>query len=543
MHSTMMNVPLTLDRLLERARRPYSDVSIISRRPDRSLQRSTYGDLYRRSRQLAQALLRAGLKPGERVATLMWNHATHLETYFGVPVAGGVLHTLNLRLFPEDIAYIAQHAGDRFLIVDDVLLPLFEKFRDQVKFERIFVHNFGGDTKHGYEDYEAFLATADGDFDYPVLDENAPSGMCYTSGTTGKPKGVVYSHRSNVLHALGSALPDSIGLSMRDTLVPVVPMFHANAWGLPYTAVMTGCAIAFPGPQLDSENILDLLAETQATVTGAVPTIWMGALQALRQQPNRWKLARGLRLMVGGSAPPPALIKGLAEYGITLMPAWGLTETSPLASIGRLRPELEARPEAERLRYASKAGLPIPLVDLRIINEQGEAPWDGQTVGEIEVRGPWITGEYYARPDSAKSFSSDGWFRTGDVASMTPEGYITITDRAKDLIKSGGEWISSVDLENELMAHPAVLEAAVIAVHHDKWMERPLAVVVRKPGASVTGDELRAHLKGRVADWWLPDGYEFIEQIPRTSTGKFQKLVLREQFAEWRGPGPGERKS
>jgi fatty-acyl-CoA synthase len=538
MMSTMMNVPLTLDRLLERAGQLFSGVEILSRRPDRSLARCTYADLYRRSRALAKALLAAGLKPGDRVATLMWNHSTHLEAYFGIPVAGGVLHTLNLRLFPEDIAYIANHAEDRFLIVDDVLLPLYEKFAKDVCFERVFVYGFDGSIRHAYEDYEQFLETGAGDFSYPALDENAPCGMCYTSGTTGRPKGVVYSHRSSVLHALGMSLPDAAGLSARDTIVPVVPMFHAYAWGLPHSATMVGARQVFPGPFLDPESLLDLFAETGTTFTGGVPTIWMGILQALRQEPARWTLQPGMRMLVGGSATPPALIKGLDEFNLDLICAWGLTETSPLASISRLRPELDERPAEDRLWYRAQAGVPLPLVDLRICNEQGAAPWDGESVGEIEVRGPWITGSYYARPDSADRFSPDGWFRTGDVASMMPEGYIHISDRAKDLIKSGGEWISSVELENELMAHPAVAEAAVIAVSHPKWMERPLACVVKRPGAEVTPAELRAHLKGKFADWWLPEDFVFIDAIPRTSTGKFQKLKLREMFSDWQPP-PG----
>ncbi|HUP92462.1 MAG TPA: long-chain fatty acid--CoA ligase [Solimonas sp.] len=538
MRSTMMTTPLTLDRLLERLGGLFKDVPIVSRLPDRTLRRTDNALLYRNSRRLAQALLRAGLKPGERVATLMWNHAAHLEAYFGVPVAGGVLHTLNLRLFPQDIAYIAQHAGDRFLIVDDVLLPLFEKFRDQVKFERVFVNRFGGGVAHAYEDYAQFLDSADGDFEYPLLDENAPCGMCYTSGTTGRPKGVVYSHRSNILHALAAALPDAAALSVRDVLLPVVPMFHANAWGLPYMSAMVGCVQVFPGPHLDFESVLDLINQAGVTIAGAVPTIWMGVLQALRKDPSR-RPVKPLRLMVGGSAPPPALIQGLREFGIDLIPVWGLTETSPIASYSQMRPQLDALPEEERMKYRAKAGVPLPLVDLRIWNEHGAAPWDGQSVGEIEVRGPWVTASYHDRPDAADRFSADGWFRTGDVASMTPEGYITISDRAKDLIKSGGEWISSVDLENEIMAHPAVLEAVVIAVAHDKWMERPLAVVVLRPGAALSFEQLRAHLKGKFADWWLPDGCEFVEQIPRTSTGKFQKLVLRERFAGWKPPTKG----
>jgi len=534
MLTTMMNVPLTLDRLLERAGTLFPKVEIISRKPDKSLHRATYGDMYRRARQLAQALTRAGLKPGDRVATLGWNHYAHLEAYFGIPAAGGVLHTLNLRLYPEDIAYIVNHAQDRFLIVDDCLLPLFEKFRDKVKFERVFVVPFDGGVKHGYEDYEQFIGAADGDFEYPQIDENAACGMCYTSGTTGHPKGVAYGHRASVLHTLGMLLPDVTGLSMRDTVVPVVPMFHANAWGLPYAAPTAGSRIVFPGPHLDAESLLDLFAETKTTFTAGVPTIWMGILQALRKEPKRWTLTPRMKMLVGGSATPAALIEGFEEFNLEILCAWGLTETSPLASVGRMRPELDALPPKERYRYRAKAGMPVPLVDLRIRNDEGIAPWDGESVGEIELRGPWITGSYHLRPDAADRFSDDGWFKTGDIAYMTPEGYISITDRAKDLIKSGGEWISSQDLENELMAHPAVAEAVVIAVPHEKWMERPLAVVVKKAGVEVSKDQLRAHLKGKFADWWLPDDYAFVDQIPRTSTGKFQKLKVREMFADWK---------
>jgi fatty-acyl-CoA synthase len=533
MQSTMMQTPLSLNMLLERARRPFGNVEVITRKPDKSLHRTTYGEVYRRARQLAQALVEAGLKPGERVGTLMWNHAVHLETYFGIPAAGGVVHTLNLRLFPDDIAYIANHAQDRFLIVDDCLLPLYEKFRDKVKFERVFIVGFDGTIGHDYEDYEKFIEAKADDFQYVAVDENAPCGMCYTSGTTGNPKGVVYSHRSSVLHAFGMALPDSVGLSFRDTVLPVVPMFHVNAWTLPYVAVMTGARLAFPGPHLDAENVLDLMAQAGVTISAGVPTIWMAILAALRKEPKRWPLKSGIRMLVGGSAVPQALIKGLDEFDLHIVEAWGLTETSPIASVCRQRPELDALPQDERLRLRAQAGIPTPLVELRIMGDDGEQPWDGTSVGEVEVRGPWITGSYYDRPDSADRFSPDGWFRTGDVAAMTAEGVICITDRSKDLIKSGGEWISSQALENEIMAHPAVAEAAVIAVPHEKWMERPLACVVRKPGMDVTPEQLRAHLKGKFADWWLPEAYTFIDQIPRTSTGKFQKLKLREMFADW----------
>ncbi|MCB9755491.1 MAG: long-chain fatty acid--CoA ligase [Myxococcales bacterium] len=547
MQTTMMSTPLTLDRLLERAGGLFGDAELVSRLPSGALHRCTYRDVYTRARQLAKALIAAGLRPGDRVATLMWNHATHVEAYFGIPAAAGVLHTLNLRLFPEDIAYIADHARDRFLIVDDVLLPLYERFKDQVQLERVFVVPYGGEVPPGYESYEDLLATGAGAFEYPALDERAPCGMCYTSGTTGRPKGVVYSHRSSVLHALGMALPDAVSLSCRDTVLPVVPMFHANAWGLPYAAAMVGARQVLPGPHLDAESLLELFAGERVTVTGGVPTIWMGVLKALRAEPDRWRLTPGMRMLVGGSAVPASLIAAFDEFDLNIVAAWGLTETSPLASVSIVRPELDARPPAERLAYRARAGVPLPLCELRIWNEGGAAPWDGASVGEIEIRGPWVTASYYQRPDSKDRFSDDGWFRTGDVAYMTPEGYISITDRAKDLIKSGGEWISSQALENELMAHPDVAEAAVIAVPHERWMERPLAVVVRRPGATVTDDELRAHLRGKFARWWLPDAFVYIEQIPRTSTGKFQKLTLRERYGDWsrvenviQPPAPGE---
>jgi fatty-acyl-CoA synthase len=531
--STMMNVPLSLNVILERAGKVFRDVEIVTRKPDKSLHRTTYGAVYHRARRLARALVAAGLKPGDRVATLMWNSAQHLEAYMAIPAAGGVVHTLNLRLFPEDIAYIANHAQDRFLIVDDCLLPLYEKFRKDVKFERVIVVPFQGGVPHDHEDYEKFLAPDDKGFEYVEVGEDAPCGMCYTSGTTGNPKGVVYSHRSSVLHALGMALPDSANLSFRDTVLAVVPMFHVNAWTLPHIATMVGARLVLPGPHLDAESLLDLMQAEKVTLSAGVPTIWMAILGALRKEPKRWQLHRGMRMVVGGSACPQALIAGFDEFDLRIIAAWGLTETSPIGSLGNLRPEIDQRSPEEILRYRAQAGVPVPLVELRIMGDEGEQPWDGQSVGEIELRGPWITASYYQRPDAADRFSKDGWFKTGDVATMSPEGYIHITDRAKDLIKSGGEWISSQALENELMAHPDVAEAAVIAVPHEKWMERPLAVVVKKPGKSVTPDQLRAHLKGKFADWWLPEAYTFIDAIPRTSTGKFQKLKLREMFADW----------
>jgi fatty-acyl-CoA synthase len=529
---TMMRVPLTLPHFLERAARLFGKVEIVSRMPDRSLHRYTYADFYRRARRLAEALQRAGLRPGDRVATLMWNHHAHLEAYFGIPCAGGVLHTLNLRLHPSDIAYIVRHAQDRFLIVDDVLLPLAEHVRSHVSFERVFVVPLTGVVPPpGCESYEDLLASATGAWDYPPLDEEAPVGMCYTSGTTGRPKGVVYSHRSLVLHTLGSALPDALGLSQRDVVCPVVPMFHVNAWGIPFGATLLGCKQVFPGPHLDPASLLDLFQAEEVTVTAGVPTIWLGVLEALRREPDRWKLK--LRTMVvGGSAAPEAMIRAYDQLGLHVLHAWGMTEMSPLGTVSRLKSTLQDLPEDQQYAYRAKQGLPAPLVEVRAVGERGEVPWDGQTMGELQVRGPWVAGSYYGGED-ADRWTPDGWFRTGDVVTLDPEGYVKIVDRTKDLIKSGGEWISSVDLENALMGHPAVKEAAVVAIPHPKWGERPLAVVVLREGHRASPEELREFLVSRFAKWWLPDAFVFADEIPKTSAGKFQKAKLREQYRNW----------
>ncbi|ORJ60573.1 long-chain fatty acid--CoA ligase [Geothermobacter hydrogeniphilus] len=534
MKATMMNAPLTLGHILERAGTLFAATEIVSRMPDRSLHRCTYGDFYRRARQLAEALSAAGLKRGERVGTLMWSHYAHLEAYFGIPVAGGVLHTLNLRLSPEEIAYIVNHAEDRFLIVDDVLLPLLEKFRGQIDVERIFVVPLTGQAvPAGYESYEELLSTASGHFTPPEMEENEPCGMCYTSGTTGRPKGVVYSHRSSVLHSLVTALPDLMNLSCSKTVLPVVPMFHANAWGIPYAATNVGARQVFPGPHLDAESLLDLFAGEQVTQTAGVPTIWLSILETLQRNPGRWQLIPGMEMIVGGSAPPESMIRAFAELGLEVIHAWGMTETSPVASFSRLKPHLEKESAEERFAYRAKQGMPVPLVDLRIAGEKGPVAWDGRSVGEIQVRGPWITAGYHTQPATEERFTADGWLRTGDVGHCDPEGYVQLTDRTKDLIKSGGEWISSVALENAIMGHPAVREAAVIAVPHPKWGERPLAVVALKDGTAVDGEAICSHLAESFPRWQLPDGCVFVESIPRTSTGKFFKARLREQYADW----------
>ena len=536
--STMMQVPLSLNHLLDRAGILFPDNEVISRLPDKTYVHHTYGDIYRRTRQLAQALKELGLQAGDRVATLCWNHHVHLECYFGIPAAGGVMHTLNLRLSPDEIAWIVNDAQDRFLIVDDVLLPLLAQFKDKCKFEKIIVVPFTGNKHSGREiDYEDLLAAADmRDFAYAKHHEDDAVSMCYTSGTTGKPKGVVYSHRSTILHTLVGCLSDCWALKSNDVVLPVTPMFHANSWGIPYGALMTGAKLVFPGPHLHPDDLLDLMQYAPPTLALGVPTIWMGLIQtyetALQQQPGRWKLPVGMRSLVGGAAVPESLIRAFDKHGVWIMQGWGMTETSPLCTVSYLKSALAQAPADERYRRAAMAGVPVPLVDLRIRGEDGQdAPWDGVQVGEIQVRGPFITGSYHRVPVQEDKFTTDGWLRTGDVANVDPQGFVRITDRTKDLIKSGGEWISSVDLENALMAHASVAEAAVIAIPDEKWSERPLACIVLKQGAQLDVSALALHLQGMgFAKWQLPERYEVITAIPRTSTGKFFKLKLREMY-------------
>jgi fatty-acyl-CoA synthase len=539
MQSTMMEFPLTLAHIFERAGRLFPESEIVSRMPDKSLHRYRYADFHQRAQALVTALRKLGVKRGDRVATLMWNHHVHLEAYFAVPCMGAVLHTLNLRLAPEDIAYIANHAGDRVLIVDDVLLPLYDKFRAATKFERIIVVPLSGATvPAGYEDYEKLVAAGRA-VRLPSLREEAPAGMCYTSGTTGRPKGVVYTHRALVLHSLASALPDVMGMSNQDTVTPVVPMFHVNAWGIPFSAVMVGAKLAFPGPHLDAASLLDLYQSEQVTLTAGVPTIWAGILQALDQEPSRWKLSSGMRMVVGGAAAPESMIRAFDRHNLKVIHGWGMTETTPVAAVNYLKREIAGLGSDEQYALRAKQGVPPPFVEVRAMAGQGEAPWDGRTMGELEVRGPWIAASYHDLESESGKWSEDGWFRTGDVVTIDAHGYIKITDRIKDLVKSGGEWISSVDLENALAGHPKVAEAAVIAVPDAKWGERPLAVVVLKPGQQVTQYELREFLAPKFAKFWLPDTFAFVNEIPRTSTGKMMKAKLREQFA---GGAPDDKK-
>ena len=554
MQTTMMNVPLSINHFLDRAGTLFKRNTIVSRLPDKSLRTHTYGQWHRRTLQLAAALQAAGLQKGDRVATLCWNHHVHLEAYFGIPAAGGVMHTLNLRLSAEELGWIAADGQDRFLIVDDILLPLVRQMAPLHAFEKVLVFRFSGaalgDDAAGLIDYDEFIAGGDADNFSPLPHaEDDPIAICYTSGTTGRPKGVAYSHRSTVLHTLVGCLGDHWGLKGNDVVMPVTPMFHANSWGMPYGAVMLGAKLVFPGPHLHPDDLLDLMQIEPPTLSLGVPTIWLSLIQAYERAqtdtPGRWKLPTGMRSLVGGAAVPEALIRAFDKHGIWIMQGWGMTETSPIATISYPRAELAGADDDERYRRAAMAGTVAPLVELRLWTDDGPnaqgaacggvAPWDGQTMGEIQVRGPFITGSYHRVPVSEDKFTADAdgknWLRTGDVATLDDLGFLRITDRTKDLIKSGGEWISSVDVENLLMSHPAVAEAAVIAIPDEKWSERPLACIVLKPGKTVDAATLNALMIERgFAKWQCPERYEVIAAIPRTSTGKFWKLRLREMF-------------
>jgi len=535
MYGTMMEYPLLLSSLLDRASKLFQNIEIASRKPDRTLVRSNYGAFCDRAKRLAEALTQLGLQRGDRVASMMWNHVGHLEAFFGVPCAGGILHTLNLRLHPHEIASIANHAKDRFLIVDDVLLPLLEQFEKDVPFEKVIVVPYGFESvPEGRTSYEHLLANTSGNFAFPRLDENDGAAMCFTSGTTGCSKGVIYTHRSLVLHSLAEAMVDTFGLSHRDTMLVIAPMFHANAWGVPHTAVMTGTKLVFMGPNVEPEGILDLIVSERVTAANAVPTVWISVAEALDKDPGRWPIKWPVRIVCGGTAPPVELMRRLDRFGLHILHLWGMTETSPLATTGHLKSRMLDWPEERKYPVRAKQGWPVPLIDLRIMRPEGEAPWDGETPGEIEVRGPWVASHYYESPDQAHRWSEDGWFRTGDVGTINGDGIMKLVDRAKDLVKSGGEWISSVDLENALMGHPAVKEACVVGIPHPRWQERPLAAVVLREGARVADYELREFLSTCFAKWQLPDAFVFVDAIPRTSVGKFKKAELRERFANWK---------
>ena len=536
MNGLMMNYPLTIDRILEHANRLYPGKSIYTKLPDGSMHHYTYAHLYKRVKRLGNVLDRLGVRSGDRVGTFAWNNYQHLELYFGIPGAGAVCHTLNVRLFPDQLAFVINHAEDRVIFVDGNLLPLLERVAERIEGVAHFIlfnAHRGVETKlKNVLHYEELMADVDEDFDWRVSDENEAMALCYTSGTTGDPKGVLYSHRSMYLHTIGECQANALGLTERDILLAVVPQFHAMAWGLPYACANVGATIIMPGPDLSPHAIADLIVGHKVTVAAGVPTIWTALCHELKSHPRDISTVRAL--VVGGSAMPRALIEAYEkDLGVNVLHAWGMTETSPLGTVSVLLGRQVELPENERWDIKARQGYPLSGVELRLISESGEElPWDGVTMGELQIRGPWIAREYFKLGATPEHFTSDGWFRTGDVATIDEDGFMQITDRTKDLIKSGGEWISSVAVENALMAHPKVAEAAVIAFPSEKWSERPLAVVVLAPGrGEVTHEELSQHLLALLPRFWLPDKVVFLEEIPKTSVGKFDKKVLRHRYA------------
>ena len=534
----MQNQPLLISMLIDFAARHHGDGEIVSRRVEGDIHRYTYRDLAARAKQLANALDGAGVAASERVASLAWNGYRHMELYFGVAGSGRVMHTLNPRLHPEQMVWIINHAEDQVLCFDLSFLPLVQAIHAKCPTVKHWVLLCEADKLPadsgipGLKSYEAWIGGQSSDYAWPQFDENTAAGLCYTSGTTGNPKGALYSHRSTVLHAFGGALPDAMNLSARDSLMPVVPMFHVNAWGLPYVAALTGCKVVFPGPAMDGKSIYELMEAEGVTMAAGVPTIWQMLLG--HTQAGGLKFSTLNRTVIGGSACPPAMIDTFREtYGVDVLHAWGMTETSPLGSVCTLKNKHLALPTEQQLAIRVKQGRAIFGVDMKIVDGDGkELPWDGKAYGDLLVKGPWIVKEYFKGEGGdplVKDEQGQGWFPTGDVSTIDADGYMQITDRAKDVIKSGGEWIGSIDMENIAMA-------ACIAAHHPKWDERPLLVVVKKPGADVTRDALIAFFDDKIAKWWTPDDVVFVEAIPLGATGKMLKNRLREQFKDYKLP-------
>ncbi|MCX7901314.1 MAG: 3-(methylthio)propionyl-CoA ligase [Burkholderiaceae bacterium] len=539
MHGLMMQMPLLISALIKHADRHHGDTEIVSRRVEGDIHRYTYRHLHRRARQMANALASLGIRMSDRVATLAWNGYRHLELYYAVSGSGAVLHTINPRLHPEQIAWTANHAEDRALFFDLTFLPIVEAVAPHCRSIRHWVamidkEKMPATSKVSLLCYEDLINSHSDDYEWPEFDENLASSLCYTSGTTGNPKGALYSHRSTILHTYAIALPDSLSLAARDVVLPVVPMFHVNAWGLPYAATMTGAKMVMPGGQLDGKSLYELFEQERVTVSAGVPTVWQGLLAYT--EASGLKFSTMNRTVIGGSACPPAMIKLFQEkYGVQVLHAWGMTEMSPVGTVATLKAKHLALPPQQREAVQQKQGRVVFGVDMKIVGDDGgELPWDGKAFGDLLVRGPWVVREYFK--GEGGNPLRNGWFPTGDVATIDADGYMQITDRSKDVIKSGGEWISSIELENIAMAHPAVAMAACIAVKHPKWDERPLLVVVKKPNAQVTREELLAHFEGKVAKWQIPDDVVFVESIPLGATGKMLKTKLREQFRDYKLP-------
>jgi acyl-CoA synthetase (AMP-forming)/AMP-acid ligase II len=536
----MMSQPLLISSIIQHADRYFGNNEIVSRRVEGDIHRYTYRDCHRRARQLANALEKLGVKMGDRVATLAWNGYRHLEAYYAVSGSGAVLHTLNPRLHPEQVAYIANHAEDQYLFFDMTFLPLVEAVAPHAKTIKGYVMLCDRDRMPAESKipnllcYEELLAASSAEYAWPVFDENSASSLCYTSGTTGNPKGALYSHRSTLLHSFASTMPDALNVSGRDTVLPVVPMFHVNAWGLPYSVPLTGAKMVFPGPAMDGKSLYELFEQEGVTFSAGVPTVWLGLLTYVAQ--NNLKFSTFKRTVIGGSACPPAMMKTLRhQYGIEVVHAWGMTEMSPLGTTCTLQSHHRDLPEEAQQALLEKQGHVIFGVDMKIVDDSGsELPWDGKTYGNLLVRGPWVIRNYF-RGEGGDPLQ-DGWFPTGDVATIDPDGYMQITDRSKDVIKSGGEWIGTIDLENIAMAHPAVLQAACIGVFHPKWDERPLLVVVKRPGAEVTKEELLHFYEGKIAKWWTPDDVTFVDALPIGATGKILKNRMRETFKDYKLP-------
>jgi fatty-acyl-CoA synthase len=541
----MMQLPLLISSLIVHAERHHPEQEVVSRRVEGDIQRTTYKQLAGRARRVANALAGLGVKPGERVGTLAWNGYRHMELYYGISGAGHVMHTVNPRLHPDQVVYILDHAEDQVLFFDMSFLPLVQAVAGRTQTVKHWValcarEHMPADPKvPGLLCYEDLIGAASDHYDWPSFDENTASSLCYTSGTTGNPKGVLYSHRSTVLHTMAAALPDTLGVGASDAILPVVPMFHVNSWGIVYLAPMVGCKLVLPGAALDGKSLHELLESEGVTISAGVPTVWQGLLGYVDANGLGFSTMR--KSAIGGSACPPAMIKKfLDQYNVRVIHAWGMTEMSPIGTAASFKTKHLALSTDDKLAVMSTQGRAVYGVDLKIVSEDGkELPWDGESSGDVLVRGPWIIGSYFKNEGGdplVLDAKGDGWFPTGDVAKMSPDGYMIITDRSKDVIKSGGEWIGSIDLENIAMAHPAVAMAACIAAKHPKWDERPLLVVVKKPGVDVTRDELLAFYEGKIAKWWTPDDVVFVDTIPLGATGKMQKIKLREQFRDHQLP-------